>query len=86
MWYTRYTTASLVGYYDADWARNLADGKSTFGGCFFLGNNLVSWFNRKQNFMSLSTAKAKYIVAGSGCTLLIWMKICLKTMVSLEKS
>ena len=83
MWYTRYTTASLVGYYDADWARNLVDGKSTSGGCFFLGNNLVSWFNIKQN---ITTAKAKYIAVDSGCTELIWMKNMLKTMVSLEKS
>ncbi|GAA0156367.1 hypothetical protein LIER_13881 [Lithospermum erythrorhizon] len=36
----------LVGYSDADWAWNVEDGKSTSGGCFFLGNNLVSLFSR----------------------------------------
>ena len=37
-------------------------------------NNLVSWMSKKQNSMSLSTAKAKYIAAGSCCTHLLWMK------------
>ena len=39
-----------------------------------MGNNLVSWFSRKQNSVSLSTAEAEYISAGSGCTQLLWMK------------
>ncbi|KAK0594670.1 hypothetical protein LWI29_005328 [Acer saccharum] len=53
---------------------NCDDRKSTSGGCFFLGNNLVSWFCKKQNSISLSTAEAEYIAAGSGCTQLLWMK------------
>jgi hypothetical protein len=44
------------------------------GGCFFLGNNLVSWFSKKQNSVSLSTAEAEYIAAGSSCSQLVWMK------------
>ncbi|CAM8962540.1 unnamed protein product [Rhodiola kirilowii] len=47
LWYTKDTNASLVGYCDADWAGNAEDRKSTYGGCFFLGNNLVSWFIKK---------------------------------------
>ena len=43
-------------------------------GCFFLGNNLVSWFSKKQNCVSLSTAEAEYIAAGSSCSQMIWMK------------
>ena len=48
--------------------------KSTSGGCFFLGNNLVSWFSKKQNCVSLSTAEAEYIASGSSCSQLVWMK------------
>ncbi|KAK0594143.1 hypothetical protein LWI29_021639 [Acer saccharum] len=82
-WHDRsllYLTASRpdisfsVGFSDADWAGNCDDRKSTSGGCFFLGNNLVSWFCKKQNSISLSTAEAEYIAAGSGCTQLLWMK------------
>ncbi|KAK1582616.1 hypothetical protein Q3G72_016763 [Acer saccharum] len=63
-----------VGFNDADWAENCDDKKSTSGNCFFLVNNLVSWFCKKQNSISLSTAEAEYIAAGSGCTQLLWMK------------
>ncbi|CAM8925842.1 unnamed protein product [Rhodiola kirilowii] len=49
IWYTKDTNPHLVSYCDADWAGNAEDRKSTSGGCFFLGNNLVSWFSKKQN-------------------------------------
>jgi hypothetical protein len=39
-----------------------------------MGNNLVAWMSRKQASISLSTAEAEYIVAGSCCTQLLWMK------------
>ncbi|CAM8923254.1 unnamed protein product [Rhodiola kirilowii] len=74
LWYTKDTNSCLVGYCDADWARNAEDHKSTSRGCFFLGNNLVSWFSKKQNSISLSTAEAEYITAGSCCTQMLWMK------------
>ncbi|CAM8932015.1 unnamed protein product [Rhodiola kirilowii] len=74
IWYTKDTNPHLVGFCDADWVRNAEDRKSTSGGCFFLGNNLVSWFSKKQNSISLSTAEAEYIATGSCCTQLLWMK------------
>jgi len=68
--YSHSTSARLVGCAD--------DRKSTSGGCFFLGNNLISWFSEKQNSVSLSTAEAEYIAAGSCCSQLVWMKQMLK--------
>ena len=66
------------GYCDTDWVGNSKDHKSAFRGCFFLGNNLVSWFSRKQNCISLSIVEVEYIETSSGCTQLIWMKNMLK--------
>ena len=48
---------TLTGFSDADWVRNVDNRKSTSGGCFYLGNNLVSWQSKKQNLISLSTAE-----------------------------
>ena len=50
------------------------DRKSTLGGCFYLGNNLVSWMSKKQNYVSLSTAEAEYIATRNCCTQVLWMK------------
>ncbi|KAL4035345.1 hypothetical protein IC575_004029 [Cucumis melo] len=72
--YSYDTNSTLVGYYDADWVNCSEDRKNTSRGCFFLGNNLISWFSKKKNCVSLSTTEAEYIVVGSGCTQRIWMK------------
>ena len=52
---------------------------------FFLRNNLVSWFNRKLNYISLFTVEADYIAIGSGCTQLSWIKNVLKDYGILEE-
>ena len=39
-----------------------------------MGNNLVSWMSKKQNSISLSTTKAKYIAANNCCTQLLWIQ------------
>ncbi|XP_050280399.1 secreted RxLR effector protein 161-like [Quercus robur] len=67
IWYPRDSNDCLAGYSDADWAGGVDDRKSTSRGCFYLGNNLVSWMSKKKNSVSLSTAEAEYIAAGSCC-------------------
>ena len=42
VWYSNDKNDVLAGYSDIDWAKNADDGKSTSGGCFYVGNNLVS--------------------------------------------
>lgn len=72
--YTYDTSSSLVGYYYADWVGSSEDRKTTYGGCFFLSNNLISWFSKKIDLFSLSTVEVEYIAIGYSCTPLIWMK------------
>ena len=74
VWYSKDTNDVLTKYSDADWVGNVDDRKSTSGACLYVGNNLVSWMSKKQNSISLSTVEAKYIVAGSYCTQLLWMQ------------
>ena len=74
LWYSCDTNVSLAGFSDADWAGNVDDRKSTSGACFYYGNNLIAWLSKKQASISLSTAEAEYIAAGSCCTQLLWMK------------
>ncbi|KAL2466263.1 cysteine-rich RLK (RECEPTOR-like protein kinase) 8 [Abeliophyllum distichum] len=42
LWYTNDTNSHLAGYIDADWTGNMDDRKSTSGGCFYIGNNIIS--------------------------------------------
>ncbi|XP_062150669.1 secreted RxLR effector protein 161-like [Alnus glutinosa] len=70
----KYVNLVVAGYFDADWAGNTDDRKSTSEGCFYVGNNLVVWMSRKQSSISLSIAEVEYIAAGRCCTQLLWMK------------
>ncbi|XP_022868153.1 uncharacterized protein LOC111387797, partial [Olea europaea var. sylvestris] len=74
IFYSRNSNLDLAGYSDVDWAGNADDRKSTTGGCFYMGNNLVAWLSKKQNSISLSTAETEYIATDSCCTQLLWMK------------
>lgn len=50
--------------------------KSTSWGCFYVGNNLVSWYSKKQNSISLSNIEDDCIVAGSYCAQLNKPNVC----------
>ena len=78
LWYSHDSSITLMGYCDADWVGNSNDRKNTSRRCFFLGNNLVSWFSKKQNSISVSTTEAEYIAIGSSCSQLIWMQSLLQ--------
>ncbi|KAK6158979.1 hypothetical protein DH2020_006293 [Rehmannia glutinosa] len=68
LFYPKNENFSLKGYSDSDYAGNIDDRKSTSGSCQFLGDCLISWFSKKQNCVSLSTAEAEYISAAFCCT------------------
>ena len=78
LWYPYDSSIVIIGYSDVDWAENVEDRKGTFSAYFFIGDCIVAWLSKKQNFISLSTTKTKYIVVWSYCTQLLWMKQMLK--------
>ncbi|KAK2985410.1 hypothetical protein RJ640_002990 [Escallonia rubra] len=74
LWYPRSSSLDLVGFSDSDYAGCLVDRKSTSGTCQFLGDALMSWHNKKQTYVALSTAEAKYVAARSCCAQVLWMR------------
>ena len=54
--YRRSQDYRLVGYCDADFAGDRIERKSTSGSSQFLGDNLISWYSKKQTTSALSTA------------------------------
>ena len=57
LFYSKESNVFLAGYSNADWAVNADDTKSTTGGCFYVGRNLVTRMSKKQNSISLSTVE-----------------------------
>jgi hypothetical protein len=78
LWYPIGKYFTLTTYTDAYWAGSVDDRKSTNGGVFFMGNNIVPWFSKNKSSISLSTTESKYIAVSSCCTQFLWMKQMLK--------
>nr|GEU71973.1 retrovirus-related Pol polyprotein from transposon TNT 1-94 [Tanacetum cinerariifolium] len=73
LWYTKDSGFELTGFLDADYVECRDTFKSTFGGTQFLGEKLVSWSLKKQDYTVLSAAKAKYVSLSTFCAQVIWM-------------
>ena len=74
IWFPREYGFELVGYSNADYKGCRIDRKSTTLRCQFLVNKLVSWFSKKQHSVSTSTTEVEYIIAGSCCAQILWMR------------
>nr|GEU58384.1 copia protein [Tanacetum cinerariifolium] len=74
LWYTKDFGFELTGFLDADYAGCKDTFKSTSGGAQFLGEKLVSWSSKKQDYTVLSTAKAEYVSLSACCAQVLWMR------------
>ncbi|GJZ83209.1 hypothetical protein Tco_0648382 [Tanacetum coccineum] len=59
---------------DVDYAGCKDTFKSTSGGAQFLGEKLVSWSSKKQDYTALSTAEKEYVSLSTCCAQVIWMR------------
>ena len=71
---TLHQSLNFQGYSDADWARNLDNGRSTSGYGFYLGSALVSWRSRGQDTVATSTTHAEYIAAYDSTAECLWTR------------
>ena len=73
-WYPKGNEFTMVAYTNAYWVGSIDDRRSTSGEAFYLSDFLFPWLSKKQSMVSLSTTYAKYIVAATCCTKVLWMK------------
>ncbi|GJT46532.1 retrovirus-related pol polyprotein from transposon TNT 1-94 [Tanacetum coccineum] len=71
LWYPMDSGFELIAYSDADHAGCKDDCKSTSGGIQFLGEKLMSWSSKKQDYTAMSTAKAEYVSLSACCAQVI---------------
>ena len=64
---------NLIGYVDADWARDTADWKSTSGYIYRHGGNAISWSSMKQTSVTLLSTEAEHVAAAAASQGVIWL-------------
>lgn len=74
LWYKWTEGVKLQGFTDVDLVESPSDWKSTLGGIFCIGSAAVSWYNRKQRSVVLSSTKAEYMAAIQATCEAIWMR------------
>ncbi|GJR58835.1 hypothetical protein Tco_1500997 [Tanacetum coccineum] len=74
LWYMKDSSFELTGFLDADYAGCRDSFKSTSDGTQFLGEKLVGWSSKKQDYTTLSTAEAEYLSLSTCCDQVLWMR------------
>nr|GEV30153.1 putative reverse transcriptase, RNA-dependent DNA polymerase [Tanacetum cinerariifolium] len=59
---------------DADWAGDKENRRSTSGYFSLVGGNLVTWKNKKQKVVSLSSAEAEFRGIAKGLVEALWIR------------
>nr|GEU83082.1 Gag-Pol polyprotein [Tanacetum cinerariifolium] len=59
---------------DVDHAGCIDSIKSTSGGIQFLGDKLVSWMSKKQNYTAMLSAEVEYVALSASCAQFMWMR------------
>ncbi|GJU73995.1 hypothetical protein Tco_1265400 [Tanacetum coccineum] len=67
LWYSKDSGFELIAYSDADHAGCKDDCKNTSGGLQFLGEKIVNWSSKKQDYTAMSIADAEYVSLYACC-------------------
>eukprot|EP00253_Pinus_taeda_P031106 PITA_31106 len=71
---TRPDICYAVNQLSQDWAGSPTDIKSTSGGVFNIGLTAISWYNKKERSMALSSVEAEYMTTSLVACEAIWMR------------
>ena len=72
--YRRHDHVRIEAYFDAGYAGDKGDQKSTIGYCTYVGGNLVTWHSRKQKVVSCSSAEAEYRAMAATAREMVWLQ------------
>lgn len=64
----------LVGYSDANYAKDVNTRRSTTGYAFFLANGIVTWSSQLQKHVTLSTTESEYVAAAAAAKEAMWLR------------
>ncbi|GJV59035.1 retrovirus-related pol polyprotein from transposon TNT 1-94 [Tanacetum coccineum] len=59
---------------DADHVSCVDTRKSTSGEIQFIGDKLVSWMSKKQDYTAMSSAEVEYVVLSASCAQVMWIR------------
>ncbi|XP_065632609.1 secreted RxLR effector protein 161-like [Quercus suber] len=80
LFYSAQSLLVLRAFFDADWAGDPTDRRSTTGYCFLLGSSLISWRSKKQTFVARSSTEAEYRALADTTFELLWLRWLLKDL------
>ena len=75
-----HSTLDFCAYSDADWVKDPTNRRSTTSFCFFLGNSLISWHNKKQHIVSCSSTETEYRILADTISELLALRWLLEDM------
>lgn len=72
--YKKEDSVNLVGYTDADFARDIDTRRSTTGYVFLANSSAITWISHRQKTVALSTTEAECMAACEGAKEAIWLR------------